>query len=180
MSGPLLPDPDTPPARIFERRETADGLEQLARLGRRATAHYQAYVRANDVLAARATSTGELLLIDVPVKHSRIPFVLVGPSGIFAFHLATYDAGTEDDFGTVRRSVEALTSALSRVRATVRGAILMTGERAHHSPHYFQGGVAGSEGGFHVGVDQVGVFIDLYGDGVSDEDLERLRNLLEI
>lgn len=177
MTGAPLPDPEVPPAWIFERRQTPDGLEQLARLGARARAHYEAYLRANEVLVARTSSTGELLLIDVPIKHVRIPFVLVGPHGIFAFHLATYDAGTEDDFGTVRRSVEALRGALSRVDATVRGAVLMTGDRAHHTPHYFQGGVAGSEGGFHVGVDQVGVFIELYGDGICEQDLARLRSM---
>ena len=67
MTGAPLPDPEVPPACIFERRQTPAGLEQLARLGARAGAHYEAYLRANEVFAARVSSTGELLLIDVPV-----------------------------------------------------------------------------------------------------------------
>jgi len=179
MSEYPLPDPSVPPARIFDRRQSDDGLEQLARVGRRTAAHYEAYVRAHQVLSGRVAATNELLLVDVPVKHVRVPFVLVGPTGIFAFHFATEGAGSEDDFATVRLSVEALRGALSRVRATIRGAVVMTGDRAHHTPHFFQGGVPGSESGFHVGVDQIGLFIDLYdAEGVDARDLVRLRELL--
>lgn len=173
-----LPDPNVPPARIYDRAQSPDGLEQLARLTRRTAAHAAAYRRAHEILTTRVAGTNELLLIDVPVKHVRVPIVLAGPTGIFAFHFATEGAGTEDDFATVRLSVEALRGALSRVKATVRGAVVMTGDRAHHTPHFFQGGVPGSESGFHVGVDQIGLFIDLYNaEGIDARDLERLRGL---
>ena len=59
--------------------------------------------------------------------------------------------------------------------ALKRGAVVLTDEGAWHTPHYFQGGVIGSEGGYHVGVRHLDTFIELFSDGVSLRDVGELR-----
>jgi hypothetical protein len=177
MSGWPLPDDwyDHVPDRVFRRRQTSDGLHQLRRLAERTQRHDSAFAATHAALGRRVVRTRELLLCEVPTRAGRVPFVLVGPCGVFALTLAGGARNTEDDFATLDRLVDALRSSLSRVDCTVRGAVVLTGIGACHTPHYFHGAVVGSHGGFHVGADHLDSFFELFGDGVGHEDLIALR-----
>jgi hypothetical protein len=155
--------------------QSPDGLVQLARLATRASRHRVALDATAAELAGRVARTRELLLRDVPTTSGRVPFVLIGPCGVFALTVAGGAVNTEDDFAVVRRHVEALRRLTSHTSCVVRGAVVLTDEGAQQTPHYFQGGRPGSEGGFHVGVRHLDTFFDLFSDGVSVRDLGKLR-----
>jgi hypothetical protein len=44
------------------------------------------------------------------------------------------------------------------------------------TPYYFQGGVVGAAAGYHVGVQHIDTFVELFSGGVSEAALEALRS----
>lgn len=178
MTGWPIPDDwdAAAPARIFDRRPSQQGIDRLRRLTQRASAHRAAITQIDAELARRVARTGELLVRHAPIDAGHIPFVLISSHGMFAFTAAGGARNTEDQFAALEMQVDGLQKAVSLAGCTVRGCVVLTQEGAAHTPYYFQGGVIGSAGGYHVGVQHIDTFVELFAGGVSKATLATLRS----
>jgi hypothetical protein len=167
---PDLPSAPVPAVRGAQPRGlvAVDGLADVLERSRRLIAAEERVAR--ELIGAAGWVVERYVL----VGNQRVPFVLVGPTGVFVL-CATDGAWTLYDLEVLSRLGDELRDRLPGYRGRVEAVVCLAYDRAE--PRAWYGGAdRGGRGGWVLGVEQLLSWLDGWGteDGLASVDVSRI------